>query len=238
VDLDGNPWDTEQPVIRWDSLAEKWEGDVPDGGAKPVSQGGYHPFIMKSTGHAFIFGGVVGPRENSRADGPLPEHYEPWESPLDTNPVSGTKNDPVITVWRPDEQATPDEYPVVATTYRLVEHWQAGQMTRNQKWLNEMMPNMFVELSEELAAEEGVANGDRVVVENTRGSVEAVAVVTRRFKPFLIDGKRVHQIGMPWHWGYAGLSKGDSANVLTPSIGDPNTTIPEYKAFLCRIRKA
>jgi formate dehydrogenase major subunit len=236
VDLNGVPWDQEQPVLWW--VEGEWTGDVPDGGDPPMAEGGYYPFIMKSPGHAFIFGGVVGPRENSLADGPFPEHYEPWESPLGVNPLSGTKNDPVVVIWHPQEQAFPNEFPIVATTYRVCEHWQAGQMTRNLPWLVEQMPNMFVELSEELAASRGIANGDRVTVENKRGTVEAVAVVTRRFRPFQLNGKTVHQIGMVWHWGYTGLSTGDSANVLTPTIGDPNTTIPEYKAFLCDIRRA
>ena len=236
VDLAGNPWDQEHPVLAW--KVDKWTGDVPDGAAKPMAEGGSYPFIMRSEGHGCLFAAVVGPREISLVDGPMPEHYEPWESPLDANPLSGTKNDPVIKIWRPQEQCTPDKYPIVASTYRVVEHWQAGQMTRNSSWLVEMMPQMFVELSEELADLRGIANGEMVEIFNTRGSIKAVAVVTKRFKPFQLNGKTVHQIGMPWHWGYTGLSTGDSANVLTPSIGDPNTTIPEYKAFLCDIRKA
>jgi formate dehydrogenase major subunit len=236
VDLKGEPFDKEHPVIWWKNGA--WTGDVPDGGGKPMAEGGHYPFIMRSEGFGCLFTPVNGPRELSLVDGPLPEHYEPWESPLPANPLSGTKNDPVIKIWRPTEQCTPENYPIVASTYRVVEHWQAGQMTRNLPWLVELMPEMFVEISEELAAEKGIANGDKVIVENTRGSIQAIALVTKRFKPFRLNGKVVHQIGMPWHWGYAGLSTGDSANVLTPSIGDPNTTIPEYKAFLCRIRKA
>jgi formate dehydrogenase major subunit len=238
VDLKGVPWDKEHPVISWDSVNAKWLGDVADGGAKPMAEGGTYPFIMRSEGFGCLFAPVNGPRELSLVDGPLPEHYEPWESPLDANPLSGTKISPVIKIWRPQEQGTPDRYPIVATTYRVVEHWQAGQMTRNLPWLVEQMPEMFVELSEELAALKGIANGDKIVIENARGNVKAVAMVTKRFKPFHLNGTVVHQIGMTWHWGYAGLSTGDSANVLTPSVGDPNTTIPEYKAFLVNIRKA
>jgi len=238
VGLNGVPWDEAHPVLSW--LNEAWKGDVVDGTAtsKPMDQGGQYPFIMRSEGHACLFAANVGPREASLADGPLPEHYEPWESPLEANPLSGTKNDPVIKVWRPQEQSTPDQYPIVATTYRVVEHWQAGQMTRNLPWLVEQMPEMFVEMSEELAAEKGINNGNKVIVWNTRGEIKAVALVTKRFKPFQMNGTTVHQIGMPWHWGYSGLSTGDSANVLTPSVGDPNTTIPEYKAFLCNVRRA
>jgi formate dehydrogenase major subunit len=110
-------------------------------------------------------------------------------------------------------------------------------MSRNLPWLVELMPEMFVELSEQLAAEKGIENGSRVIVETARGSVEAVAIVTARFQPFKLNGRVVHQVGLPWHWGYTGLSKGDSANVLTPHVGDANTMIPEYKAFLCNVKK-
>ena len=111
-------------------------------------------------------------------------------------------------------------------------------MTRNNSWCVEAMPEAFVEMSEELAAEKGVQNGDFVIVESMRGQVKVKAAVTKRFKPFTIGGKQVHQVGLPWHWGYKGLSTGDSANILTPHVGDANTVIPEYKAFLVDVRKA
>ena len=111
-------------------------------------------------------------------------------------------------------------------------------MTRNMPWLVEMMPEPFVEMSEELASEKGIVNGEKVIVESTRGQVYLVALVTKRFKPFQLNGKSVHQVGIPWHWGYTGLSTGDSANTLTPHVGDANTMIPEYKAFLVNVRKA
>jgi formate dehydrogenase major subunit len=230
VDLDGNPWDKEDFVIRWTGPETKWEGDVPDGGWAPMNQEGTrYPFIMKPEGFAHIFGpGLV--------DGPFPEHYEPVESPV-INPLSGTQNNPAITIWRPDEIGTPDEYPVVATTYRVTEHWQAGQMTRNLPWLAELMPQMFVELSEELAAELELEPADLLTVESKRGSLTAVAVITKRFKPMQINGQTVHQIGLPWHWGYTGFCTGESANKLSPHVGDANTTIPEFKAFLVRVKK-
>lgn len=248
VDLAGNPWDTEHPVLFWDNTNTKWIGDVVDGSAtsKPMSQGGQRPFIMRSEGHSCLFAPNNGNREASLVDGPFPEHYEPWESPLPVNPLSGkTKDepgfsDPAFKIWRPSERSDPSEYPIVASTYRVVEHWQAGQMSRNLPWLVEQMPNMFVEMSEELAdsLEPKVKNGDEVKVWNTRGEITAVAVVTKRLKPFQMNGTTVHQIGMPWHWGYSGLSTGDSANVLTPSVGDANTMCPEFKAFLCNVRRA
>src|SRR5690606_14148728 len=115
---------------------------------------------------------------------------------------------------------------------RVVEHWQAGQMTRNLTWVSELMPDMFIELSKELAGAKGIQNGDRVRITTARGGISAFAVVTARFKPFKMNGKEYHQIGLPWHWGYSGLSIGESANTLTPNVGDANTMIPEYKAFL------
>jgi formate dehydrogenase-N alpha subunit len=229
VDLDGQPWDKEHPVIRWET--DKWVGDVPDGGGKPMNQGGHYPFIMVVDGLSRLFG------PSTLADGPLPEHYEPWESPI-ANPVSKQQNNPTFKIWRPQEQGTPDKFPIVCTTYRVVEHWQGGQMTRNMPWVIEAMPEPFVEMSEELAAEKGIVNGEKVIVESARGQVTMVAVVTKRFKPFRLNDKTVHQVGMVWHWGYVGLSTGDSANVLTPHVGDANTMIPEYKAFLVNVRKA
>jgi len=230
VDLDGNPWDPEQFVIRWTGPETKWEGDVPDGGWPPMNlEGTRYPFIMKPQGFARIFG-------PGRAEGPFPEHYEPLESPI-SNPFSSTQVNPAIVVWRPDEIGTPDEYPIVCTTYRVTEHWQAGQMTRNLPWLVELMPQMFVEMSEELAAELGIKNSEWVTVESKRGSIQGVAIVTKRFRPFHLNGKTVHQIGVPWHWGFQGLCVGDSANKLSPHVGDANTMIPEFKAFLVRVKK-
>jgi formate dehydrogenase-N alpha subunit len=230
VDLDGNPWDGEDFVIRWVGAETGWEGDVPDGGWPPMNVGGMrYPFIMQPEGFAYIFG-------PGRSDGPFPEHYEPVESPI-ANPLSGTQNNPAITIWRPEEIGTPDEYPIVCSTYRVTEHWQAGQMTRNLPRLVELMPQMFVEISEELAAELGVENAEWVTVESKRGSVQGIAVVTKRLKPFQLNGKTVHQIGLPWHWGFRGLSVGDSANALSPHVGDANTMIPEFKAFLVNVKK-
>jgi formate dehydrogenase major subunit len=230
VDLDGNPWDPEDFVIRWTGPETKWEGDVPDGGWPPMSaEGTRYPFIMKPEGFSHIFG-------PGRADGPFPEHYEPLESPV-ANPLSGTQNNPAITLWRPNEIGSPSEYPIVCSTYRVTEHWQAGQMTRNLPWLVELMPELFVEMSEELAAELGIENADWVTVESKRGSLQAKAMITKRFKPYRMNGQTVHQIGLPWHWGFTGLSTGDSANVLSPHVGDANTMIPEFKAFLVRVKK-
>jgi formate dehydrogenase major subunit len=236
VDLNGNPWDTEHPVILDYTPEKKWQGDVPDGGWPPINQAEpgakYLPFIMKPEGVARIWG-------YGRAEGPLPEVYEPWESPLDKNLMSGTKYNPCAFVGKyMNDRSTPDQYPHVGTTYRCTEHWQTGIMTRNLPWLVELMPEMYVEMDPVLAAKEGINNGDRVVVYNARGEVNAVAVVTKRFQPLQVGGKTVHHIGVLNHWGYSGLSTGDSGNILTPHVGDANTTIPEYKTFLCNVRRA
>jgi formate dehydrogenase major subunit len=206
-------------------------GDTPDGGWPPASISGKYPFIMKPQGRAHLFG-------PGRLDGPLPEHYEPWESPV-TNLMTSQQTDPVLMLWNWDKKGTPDKYPILATTFRLVEHLHTGSFTRNLPWLVELMPEMFIEISEELANETGIANGEKVIVESARGEVQALAMVTKRLRPFSVNGQeKIHQIAIPWNWGYMGLSKGDSGNLLTSCIADANTGIPELRAFLCNIRKA
>lgn len=240
VDLQGQPWSPHRWVIRWNpALADgkgAWEGDVPDGGWPPLNNpdgtpnpASRNPFLMRPEGVACLFATAL-------TDGPFPEHYEPLESPV-ANLLSPQQTNPVIKIWEPDLIGDPREFPVVATTYRVCEHWQAGAMTRNASWLVELMPDVFVELSADLAQRKGIRTGDWVRVSTKRGTMRARALVTRRFEPFFVAGKLVDQIGIPWHWGYAGLATGDSANVLTPHVGDANTMIPEYKAFLCRVEK-
>lgn len=225
VDLEGNPWNPQKPVIRWDPAAECWVGDVPDGGPPP---GKAYPFIMKPYGRARLFG-------MGSVDGPFPEHYEPWESPV-SNPLSHIQSNPLLKAWE-DKRGTREDYPILATTYRLVEHMHTGALTRNLPWLIELMPQMLIELSEELAVEKGIASGDSVIIESARGEIKATAIVTKRLHPFEINGDLVHQVAMPWHWGYAGLSPGDSANLLTAWVADTNTMIPEYRAILVNIRR-
>jgi formate dehydrogenase-N alpha subunit len=236
VDLDGNPWDSEHPVVTYNPATSAWLGDVIDGGGNAINAAAAGaknlPFIMNAEGTGRLWGFGL-------ADGPLPEQYEPWESPLTKNPMSGTMNNPPAYVGTYNNpRGTPDQFPIVGTTYRCTEHWQTGIMTRNLPWLVEMMPEMYVELSEELATEKGITNGEKVVVTSSRGEVNAVAIVTKRFQPLKVGGKTIHEIGIPWHWGYSGMSKGDSGNILTPQVGDANTSIPEFKAFLCDIRRA
>lgn len=245
ADLNGVAWSKDKAVIWWDPLGVdtatgkvgKWAGyDVPDfkGTVAPNAIDGIfdgrRPFIMRPDGLGGLFA--------TMKEGPLPEHYEPWDTPIAKNPFSSHLLNPVVKVWRPDQQGTPDKYPIVATTYRVSEHWQAGSMTRNLPWLAELMPEMFVEMGEDLAEELGIKNGDEVSVESARGAIKAYAMVTKRFKAFEIDNKKVHEVGLPWHFGYQGLVTGDIANKLTPHIGDGNSMMPEYKAFLVNVRRA
>jgi len=236
VDLNGAPWDSEHPVLEYDPAAKKWVGDVIDGGGDPINASAKGsrtlPFIMKKEGVALLW-------SYGLAEGPLPEVYEPWESPLDRNVLSGTRTNPCAFIGKyRNPQGKPTDFPYVATNYRCTEHYQTGAMTRNTPWLVEMAPEMYVEIGEELAAAKGIKAGDRVVVASARGELKAAAVVTKRIRPLTVAGKTVHHVGMIWHFGYSGMAKGDIANLLTPHVGDPNTTIPEYKTFLCDIRRA
>jgi formate dehydrogenase major subunit len=226
VNMAGEPIDPKRALITWNAVDKKWEGDVPDGGWPP---GERLPFIMRRGGRARLFGPTM-------ADGPFPEHYEPWESPV-MNPLHHQETNPALWDLEKDAKGTTHAFPLVGTTYRVSEHWQTGAMTRNLPWLAEMQPDMFVEMSPQLAAERGIVNGEWVIVESARGAIEAVAMVTPRFQPFTISGETVHEIGLPYHWGYTGLVTGGSANELTPPVGDANTMIPETKAFLCNVRK-
>ncbi|MDY6990787.1 MAG: molybdopterin dinucleotide binding domain-containing protein [Thermodesulfobacteriota bacterium] len=214
--------------------------DVPDGYKPPGSAGNRYPFIMHREGVAHLFG-------PGRADGPFPEHYEPWETVLTSNIISQTLTSPTnFGHVRPEAYEHPGhgnpDFPIVGTTYRLSEHWQAGQMTRNLPFQCELQPDAFVELSEELATILGISNGDMVEIKTQRTELygqrmEAVACVTNRFKPYTIAGGTVHHIGAIWHFGYTGCCTGHSANLCTAHIGDANTGIPESKAFICNMRK-
>ncbi len=253
VDEYGKPWALHKPVIYWNG--SKWIGDVPDGGWPPLRKpdGTWNEatklaYIMKPHGVSHIFG-------PGRADGPFPEHYEPLECPIERNLMNPQRVNPVSRLFtgKMDQFLNCDDrYPIVATTYRVSEHWQTGVLSRWLPWLAELQPSNFVEMSEELAEEKGIKNGEKVVVASVRAGVDAVAIVTKRFKPFIVGGNTVHQVGVPWHFGWAttreydvkanGLEYsnptfGDAANLLTPSIGDANTMIPETKAFMVSVEK-
>jgi formate dehydrogenase major subunit len=247
ADPEGKPWSERKKWVWWDG--QKWTGyDVPDfvatkaptAKAKPGATGmdalsGTDPFILKPDGRGWLFvpTGLV--------DGPLPTHYEPMESPV-SNPLYKQQSSPVLKYW--EDPANPiatvgdPRFPYVMTTYRLTEHYLAGAMSRWNPWLSELQPELFAELSPELAQEKGIKNLDWIRVTSLRGQVRAKALVTRRLRPLQINGKPIHQVGMPFHWGYEGLVTGDIVNELTSLVGDPNVSIHEGKAFVCNIEKA
>ncbi len=245
ADPSGKPWSEKKKLIWWDAEAPgaspdkkgKWVGmDVPDFNAflAPEAKGGDNAYIMRADGKGAFFGPL--------ADGPFPEHYEPIESPI-KNLLSKQQNNPVAKIWQvPDHRndlagvGSPD-YPYVITTYRLTEHHLSGVMSRYLPMLAELFESHFAEISHELAAELGIKNGDVVTVSTPRGKIHAKAMVTNRFKPFIINGKKTHQIGVPWHWGYNGIAKGDITNDLSATVGDPTVYIQETKAFLCNVKK-
>ncbi|HQO77968.1 MAG TPA: molybdopterin dinucleotide binding domain-containing protein, partial [Thermodesulfobacteriota bacterium] len=234
VNKDGQPWDPTRTIIQWDGT--KWVGDIPDGPWPPFSSPeGKYPFIMQKEGAGQFFGPGL-------KDGPFPEHYEPIETPIKKHPFSNQLNNPCAKIMtsEADKIAPPadPQYPIVLTTYSMTEHWCGGSETREVPWLLEAEPQLYVEMSPELAEEKNIKNGDPVIVESARGKVEAIAMVTVRFRPFQVLGKTVHEIGMPFAFGWMTPGVGDATNRLCVSAGDPNTTIPEYKACCVNIRKA
>jgi formate dehydrogenase major subunit len=239
ADLSGKPWSEKKKLIWWDPNQKKWVGnDVPDFKADlaPDAKGGDNPYIMRADGKGALFGPLL--------DGPFPEHYEPVESPQ-RNLLSRTQNNPVARIWKDKHLGKTNElapvgskeYPIVVTTYRLTEHHLSGVMSRYLPVLAELFESHFFEVSHQLALEKGITNGEVCTIITPRGKIHVKAMVTERFQPFTIDGKKVHQIGIPWHWGYNGISKGDVTNDLSSTVGDPNVFIQETKAFLCDVRK-
>jgi formate dehydrogenase major subunit len=232
VDMNGKPWAPQKPVLAWDEAGKKWLIDIVDGGGAP---GAKHPFIMQKHG----VGQIYGPGLN---DGPLPEYYEPLECPVTEHPFSKQLNSPTALMFSEDahKRTTCDpRFPFVCTSYRVTEHWQTGVLTRWLPWLTEAQPQMFCEMSEELAELKGIKNGEKVILENPRGQLWAIAIVTKRLKPFDVMGNPVHVVGIPWHYGWVWPKDGgDAANLLTPAVGDPNTGIPETKAFMVNVKKA
>jgi formate dehydrogenase major subunit len=250
TDLQGKPWSEKKKLIWWDPEAPsaqpdkkgKWVGlDVPDFNPvlAPDAKNGDKPFIMR----ADLVGALFGPLN----DGPFPEHYEPIESPT-KNLLSTQQNNPVAKIWKvPDQrnELAPTgslDFPYVITTYRLTEHHLSGVMSRYLPMLAELHYAHFAEISHELAKELGIVGGDMVTVSSPRGKIHVKAMVTNRLKPFTVDGKTVHQIGVPWHWGFNGTeglpgSRGDITNDLSATVGDPNVYIQETKAFVCNVKK-
>jgi formate dehydrogenase major subunit len=247
-------WDAEfegpDPADPSRSVKGRWVGlDVPDfpltkpptARAKPDGLGldfhdGASPFIMKGDGKGWLFA------PSGLVDGPLPAHYEPYESPVANLVYPERSSNPAAKVFavpgNPYAPVGSGEYPCVLSTYRLTEHHLSGSMSRWLPWLAALQPELFVEISPEHAREIGAKNLDIVAVTTPRATVRAKALVTRRIRPFLIGGKPVHHVGMPWHWGYKGVVTGDVVNDLSSLVGDPNVTIHEAKVFVCRVERA
>jgi formate dehydrogenase major subunit len=172
-------------------------------------------------------------------DGPLPTHYEPHESPFD-NPLYSQRANPTRQLSpraeNPYNPAPDEAYPYVVSTYRLTEHHTAGGMSRTVPYLAELQPEFFCEVSPGLAKERGLEHGGWATIITSRTAIEARVLVTERMKPIVVDGRPVHQVGVPYHWGTRGLTKGDSGNDLFPVALDPNVHIQEVKAASCNIR--
>jgi formate dehydrogenase major subunit len=226
----------------------RWVGlDVPDfpatkaptaqavpGGVGLDFHDGASPFIMKGDGKGWLFA------PSGLVDGPLPAHYEPFESPVE-NPVYGQQSNPLTKIWEPEGRLAPvgsPDFPHILSTYRLTEHHLSGVMSRWLPWLAELQPELFAEISPEHAEELGVANTEPIRIITPRATITAKALVTRRARPYTIAGKRVHYVGLPWHWGYKGIAVGDVVNDLSAMVGDPNVSIHEAKVFVCRVEKA
>lgn len=230
---DGTPWSDEKKLVWWDTDARRWTGDdVPDVPADLPPKDAA-PFIMLPGGRGRLF------VPSGLSDGPLPSHYEPLETPV-PNLVYAQQQSPVAQRHaRPDNPlAAPEDprFPYVLTTYRLTEHHTAGGMSRFLSHLAELMPELFIEMSPELAREVGAVSGQFVMVGTPRGLIEARALVTRRLRPLRVAGRVVHQVAMPFHWGSAGPVRGDVTNDLIPLSGEPNVGIHESKALCCAIR--
>ncbi|SER35680.1 formate dehydrogenase (quinone-dependent) catalytic subunit [Faunimonas pinastri] len=228
ADMNGKPWDPARKIIEWDG--SKWSGyDVPDIAptAKPQDVG---PFIMNQEGVSRLFA------RGLMRDGPFPAHYEPFETPIPNVLNPKIRGNPVARVFQNDVKqfGTADEFPYAATSYRLTEHFH--YWTKHNPVNAALQPEFFVEISEELAKEKGIELGGWVRVWSKRGSIKAKAVVTKRIRPLMCDGKAVHVVGIPLHWGFMGAAKkGFGPNSLTPFVGDANIETPEYKAFLVNI---
>lgn len=246
---DGEPWSERKRWIWWDEELGAWTGhDVPDfprtkrpdyipadGAVGIDAHPGDAPFTMLSDGKGQLF------TATGLRDGPLPTHYEPWESPSINALYPEQSRSPAARLLVREDNRYHDvgdaRFPHVLTTYRLTEHYTAGGMSRFLPWLAELQPEGFAEIDPALAGKIGVASGDWIVIETLRGRIEVKAFVTNRLQPLAVSGKQVHQIGLPWHFGYSGIARGGVANDLSALVQDPDSLIHEAKSFTCAVRK-
>jgi formate dehydrogenase major subunit len=239
-DAEGKPWDPSRRQVWWNETTQKWVGnDVPDFKADSHPKDHMGPFIMNPEGVGRIFAPLA-----AFADGPFPEHYEPIESPI-VNPLhAGQSTNPMVTRFKdPDDKfgTTKDGFNVVCTTFRLTEHYH--YWTKNNPMNVQLVPEPFIEMAAEMADEMGLRGGERVKVSSARGEYIAKAMVTKRIKAMMIDGKKTYQIGIPFHWGYRGIAEDEGktartlVNSLTPTVTDPNAHTPEFKGFLVKVER-
>jgi formate dehydrogenase major subunit len=249
ADPEGRPWSERKKYLWWDPARNQWTGsDMPDfdphkppgDPGNPAAGGlaalpGDAPFLMKPDGRAWLF------FPNGMKDGPMPTHYEPWETPVENALYPRQRQNPQTKHWdipgNRYHEVGDAAFPYVLTTYRLTEHHTGGAMTRFSSWLAELQPEAFVELSPELAMEHGIGQGDWLTVVTARGEAEARALITRRLRPLEVSGETIHQVGFPWHFGYEGMVQGSSANDLVALVAEPNVSIHEAKVLTCNIRR-
>src|SRR5271169_3103296 len=240
-DVDGKPWDSTRKQVWWNEGSQKWVGnDVPDFKVDSKPRDHMGPFIMNPEGVGRIFAPLA-----AFADGPFPEFYEPIESPVQNALHPKQQNNPVVKKLKTpaDKYSTPgDEFNVVCTTYRLTEHYH--YWTKNNEMNVQLIPEAFIEIPVELAAELGIKGNDKVKITSARSYYVAKAFVTKRIKPMTIDGKKVYQIGIPIHQGYRGIQEDEDKNArtllnrLSPTVVDPNAFTPEFKGFMVKVEKA
>jgi formate dehydrogenase major subunit len=245
---DGKPWSERKKLVWWDEQKREWTGlDIPDfekttppdakedlkHGHGVEALGGARPFVLHPDGVGWLY------VPSGLKDGPLPTHYEPLESLLENPLYAQGPNPAAQKKERPDNSYanSPGDarFPYVLTTYRLTEHHTAGGMTRTLSHLAELQPELFTEVSPELAEEAELEHGGWATITSPRGIVEARVLVTRRMHSLWVDGRRVHQVGLPYHWGYRGRVKGDVVNDLVAISEEPNVRIMESKALVCNI---
>ena len=245
---DGKPWSERKKLVWWDDEKKQWTGlDTPDyeketpphapahieEGEGTSALGGARPFTLHPDGVGWLY------VPSGLKDGPLPAHYEALEAPVKNSLYSQNTNPAADKKQRPDNpyaNAHGDpRFPYVLSTYRLTEQHTAGGMTRHLSHLNELQPELFTEVSPELAAERGLKHGEWATITTARGALEAKVLITPRILPLRIDGRTVHQVGLPYHWGYMGQATGDVANDLLAISEEPNVRIMETKALLCDV---